>query len=177
MKNEIQGALPPWTASDELTLKNLVERRDRRAYLLTRRVIDVASEIHIHNMTEDEIADGMIQRADEVTRVLRPYLKGPFRGMVIAQGGTGVLRHDGMKFTRTQLREWSVAGIRDAIVGDGWVSDEFMKELTPNETDEHGNRLHNYETIRIDANVATVRCNDKGEYLTVVRIPEGEEDF
>ena len=59
--------IPKWSAEDERLLEELTERKQQRAYQLTKRVIDVASEIHIHNMSEDEIADGMIQRSQPVS--------------------------------------------------------------------------------------------------------------
>ena len=52
--------IPKWSAEDERLLEELTERKQQRAYQLTKRVIDVASEIH--NMSEDEIAVGMSAR-------------------------------------------------------------------------------------------------------------------
>ena len=50
-------AIPKWSAEDERRLQELTDRKAQRAHQLTNRVIDVADEIHIHNMSEDEIGD------------------------------------------------------------------------------------------------------------------------
>ena len=55
-------AIPKWSAEDERRLQELTDRKAQRAYQLTKRVIDVADEIHIHNMSENEIAVGMSAR-------------------------------------------------------------------------------------------------------------------
>ena len=137
----------------------------------------MADEIHIHNMSGDEIAEGMIKNARRVCAVLRPFVEGPFSAMVIPAGSVlkGPPAAD-RQFIRMGLKGWNHESILNALNADGWVSRELFEELT-NDVDEQGNALRLRETLRIDANVATVRCNHKDGYLMVIRIPEGEEDF
>ena len=54
---------------------------------------------------------------------------------------------------------------------------EFFEQLTDLEVDGQGNRLHYFETLRMDCNVATVRCNSTDGYLMIVRVPEGEGEY
>ena len=171
--------IPKWSAEDERLLEELTERKQQRAYQLTKRVIDVASEIHIHNMSEDEIADGMIQRANEVCRVLRPFIKGPFKAMVIPVGTVlgGGLEAD-RQFIHISLKEWSPKAILDALDADGWVPRESFDKITPDEVDTHGNPLRFSETLRMYMNVATVRyAHAEAGHLMIVRIPEGEGEY
>jgi hypothetical protein len=146
--------------------------------MLSQRVEDVADDIIVHNMTSTELAKELVDRASSVTRVLRPFLTGPFMAMVIPVGTVlkGDLTAD-CQFIRTGLKGWDHKSILDALDADGWVSREFLEKLTSDECDREGNTLHYYETLRIDANVATVRCDSANGYLMIVRIPEGEGEY
>lgn len=166
--------IPSWTPQDERQLIQLQERKERRARLLTKRVEDLADDIIIRNMSAEELAREMIDRASALTGALRPFLAGPFSAAVFQVGDCVC---EGGKYSRMQLTEWTHRAIRNELQADGWVTEEFMENLTPNEMDGQGNRLHNFETLRLDANIATVRCDAEGGYLMIVRIPEGEEDF
>ena len=166
--------IPSWTPADERELARLQERKETRARMLADRVRAVAEDIHIHTMSADEVAQGIVERATEVTRVIRPFLRGPFKAMLFPAGAT---LGEGKRFDRIELKDWSRWAILDALDADGWVQKEFMDGLTEDEMDTQGNRLHYFETLRMDANVATVRCNTTGGYLTIVRIPEGEGEY
>ena len=172
--------IPSWTPADERELHRLQERKETRARLLAQRVEDVADDIIIHNMSSTELAKELVDRASAVTRVLRPFLTGPFTAMVIPVGTVlkGDLTAD-RQFIRTSLKGWDHNSILDALDEDGWVPREFFDELTPDEVDGQGNTLYFRETLRIDANVATVRCNKETPpgYLMIVRIPEGEGEY
>ena len=170
--------IPSWTPADERELRRLQERKETRARMLSQRVEEVADDIIIHNMHSTELASALIKRASTVTRVLRPFLTGPFTAMVIPVGT--VLKGDKKaerQFIRTELKEWSHKGILDALDADGWAPREFFEQLTDLEVDEQGNRLHYFETLRMDCNVATVRCDTADGYLMIVRVPEGEEEY
>lgn len=172
--------LPNWTALDERNLRQLMERKEERARMLSQRVEEVADKIIVHNMSSMELAKELVENANAVTKAVRPFLTGPFSAMVIPVGT--VLKGDAKaerQFIRTGLKGWDHKSILDALDADGWVPREFFDERTPDECDEQGNALFFHETLRIDANVATVRCNKETPpgYLMVVRIPEGEEDF
>ena len=169
--------IPSWTPADERELRRLQERKETRTRMLSQRVEEVADDIIIHNMHSTELASALIERASTVTRVLRPFLTGPFTAMVIPVGKVlGELTAD-RQFSRTELKEWSHKGILDALDADGWVPHEFFEQLTDLEDDGQGNRLHYFETLRMDCNVATVRCNSTDGYLMIVRVPEGEGEY
>lgn len=166
--------LPSWTPTDERELARLQERKETRARMLSARVEKVADDIHIHNMMAHELAHALIENANDVVRVVRPFLKGPFAAMIFTSGS--ILNPEG-KFDRIQVKDWDHKGIVDALDADGWVAREFLEEELTDEMDEQGNRLYYFETLRFDCNVATIRCNTTGGYLTLVRIPEGEGEY
>lgn len=171
--------IPSWTPSDERELARLQERKETRARMLSQRVEEVADEIIIRNMSSTELASELTERAMKVTRVLRPFLEGPFTAMVIPVGKVVPEQTASNQFSRMGLREWTHRGILEALDADGWVTSEFLNEITPDEVDGQGNGLYFRETLRIDANVATLRCNKETPpgYLMIVRIPEGEGEY
>jgi hypothetical protein len=166
--------IPSWSPADERELQRLQERKEARARMLSQRVEDVADKIHCHNISATEIAQGLIQEANEITRVVRPFLKGPFTAMIFLAGT--ILNPEG-KFDRIQVKEWDHKGIIDALDADGWVMREFLTNELTEEMDDQGNRLYFFETLRFDCNVATIRCNVTDGYLTIVRISEGEGEY
>ena len=156
--------IPSWTPADERELERLQERKEKRARMLSERVEKVADDIIVHNMNSTELAQALVENADAVSRVLRPFLKGPFKAAVFAAGD---ILHEGGAFDRIELKEWSHRAILDELDAGGWITRDFLNELTDLEVDSQGNRLQ----LRIDGNVASVG------YLMIVRMSSGEGEY
>ena len=166
--------IPRWTPADEYQLRQLQERREQRARALSNRVEAVADDIHVHNMRSTELAQGLVERADEVCRVLLPFLKGPHRALILPLGDQ--LPEDPSK--TMHLREWSAGAILDCLVADGWIDEDDLKARTER-VDGQGNTLSVRETISVHLNVATIEWKSgaiRGGFI-IVRVPPGEGEF
>lgn len=68
-------ATTTWTNEDQLALEEMQERK-RQAELAARKPVEeIADEIHCHNIFANEIASGMIERADRLVAALKPFCK------------------------------------------------------------------------------------------------------
>jgi hypothetical protein len=154
-------AIPKWSAEDERRLQELTDRKAQRAYQLTKRVIDVADEIHIHNMSEDEIAEGMIKNARHVCAVLHPFVEGPFRAVLLEHGMISY-KSDSTQPVTVELAEWTPACAIKELHASGFISDK----------DRDNNTV--YEA----GNVFSITFPDgTPETLTLVRLSEGEGEY
>ena len=169
--------IPSWTPSDERQLQQLAERKEKRARMLSDRVERIADDIIIHNMSSTELARSLVERADDVCRVLHPFQKGPFSVMVINTGSVLPIdgRGIGLVVQVCDVREWSHAGILEMLDADGWAPAEDLDRQS-GIYDASGEPLRFRETLRIERNLATVFI-DADKSLTIVQIPSGMGEY
>ena len=151
--------IPKWTDDDERQLQELSARRAAAVQATRKRVSDIVDEFHTHNIFESEITDGLIERADRVCAALRPYIKGPFRAILLV--GSPVAYHTGTnKSIMVELAEWTTECALRELHASGFVSDWGRDNNVPG---KFGNVI--FFSFR----------NEELETLTLVRVPEGEE--
>lgn len=169
--------IPSWSPVDERQLRSLQERKETRARMLSQRVEDVADDIIIHNMSGSELAKELVDRASAVSRVLHPFLTGPFTVLVFNTGASLPIdgRGAGLVLQASTVKEWTHAGILEMLDADGWAPAEELERMS-GLCDNQGEPLRFRETLRIEHNLATILISaDKG--LTVVQVPPGMGEY
>lgn len=165
----VDTPIPSWTADDEQKLAELQARQLARIHAIMARVEAVADEIHVHNMSSDELARGLVEHAAEVTRALHPLMRGPFQAMVL-EGGAGVAAR-ACDVSIMEVGDWTKGSILASLVADGYIESGDAEAAG---VDAGGNRLTLAETLQVQLNVATIERNTDGEIYVIVRIPGGE---
>jgi hypothetical protein len=169
--------IPSWTPLDERQLRQLQERKETRARMLSDRVEKVADDIIVHNMNSTELARALVENATAVSRVVHPFLTGPFTVLVFNTGASLPIdgRGMGLVLQAGTVKEWTHAGILEMLDADGWAPAEDLEAMS-GLCDNQGEPLRFRETLRIEQNLATLLISaDKG--LTIVQVPFGMGEY
>ena len=65
---------PTWTAEDQSALDALKKKRQEFEAAIRKPIDDIAKMIHGYNMSEQELAAGLVDYADELHTALEPFL-------------------------------------------------------------------------------------------------------
>lgn len=65
---------PTWTVADQSALEALNQKRQQYEAAIRKPIDDIAGRIHGYNMAEHELAQGLIEHADELHTALEPFL-------------------------------------------------------------------------------------------------------